>query len=430
MFKKQNKKYVKIILSLACIATLIISWCSFARSIPDEIHMIQGKETLFEGKLPIQADIIEENIGVLSVNNQPVSENIHIDMAKPFTVKSEKQGTAKVELSLMGVLPLKTVQANVIPRTEVVAGGIAVGVSMDTRGIMVLGTGYVNGIENKVYEPAKGILQAGDMILEAEGKTLKNKEDLMYAVEQNGEKPMDFLVDRNGIQQTVAITPVFSQEDNSCKIGIWVRDSTQGIGTITYFNPETNSFGALGHGVYDVDTQELMQIKNGQITQSSIIDVKKGEKGEPGALTGNVGRDLVLGDIAINTEVGIYGTVEDGKQSYFTGKKLPIALQQDIKEGKASILSNIEGEEVKEYDVEIESVNRYSKNESKGMVIRITDEELLSKTGGIVQGMSGSPIIQNGKLVGAVTHVFVRDSTRGYGTFIENMLENVSWTGD
>lgn len=423
MFKKQNKKYVKIILSLACIATLIISWCSFARSIPDEIHMIQGKETLFEGKLPIQADIIEENIGVLSVNNQPVSENIHIDMAKPFTVKSEKQGTAKVELSLMGVLPLKTVQANVIPRTEVVAGGIAVGVSMDTRGIMVLGTGYVNGIENKVYEPAKGILQAGDMILEAEGKTLKNKEDLMYAVEQNGEKPMDFLVDRNGIQQTVAITPVFSQEDNSCKIGIWVRDSTQGIGTITYFNPETNSFGALGHGVYDVDTQELMQIKNGQITQSSIIDVKKGEKGEPGALTGNVGRDLVLGDIAINTEVGIYGTVEDGKQSYFTGKKLPIALQQDIKEGKASILSNIEGEEVKEYDVEIESVNRYSKNESKGMVIRITDEELLSKTGGIVQGMSGSPILQNGKIVGAVTHVFVNEPTKGYGIFIENMLK-------
>ncbi len=261
------------------------------------------------------------------------------------------------------------------------------------------------------------------MILQAGGKILKNKEDLMQVVEQNGEKSMEFLVDRNGIQQTVAITPVFSQEDNSCKIGIWVRDSTQGIGTITYFNPDNNTFGALGHGVYDVDTQELMQIKNGQITQSSIIDVKKGEKGEPGALTGNVGRDLVLGSIAINTEVGIYGTVEDGKQSYFTGKKLPIALQQDIKEGKASILSNIEGEEVKEYDVEIESVNRYSKNESKGMVIKITDEELLSKTGGIVQGMSGSPILQNDKIVGAVTHVFVNEPTKGYGIFIENMLK-------
>ena len=423
MFIKQNKKYVKIVLPLACIVALMISWCSFTRSIPDEIHMIQGKETVFEGNLPIQADIIEENIGVLSVNNQPVTENIHIDMAKPFTVKSENQGTAKVELSLMGVLPLKTVQANVIPRTEIVAGGIAVGVSMDTRGIMVLGTGYVNGTENKVYEPAKGILQAGDMILQAGGKILKNKEDLMQVVEQNGEKSMEFLVDRNGVQQTVAITPVFSQEDNSCKIGIWVRDSTQGIGTITYFNPDNNTFGALGHGVYDVDTQELMQIKNGQITQSSIIDVKKGEKGEPGALTGNVGRDLVLGSIAINTEVGIYGTVEDGKQSYFTGKKLPIALQQDIKEGKASILSNIEGEEVKEYDVEIESVNRYSKNESKGMVIKITDEELLSKTGGIVQGMSGSPILQNDKIVGAVTHVFVNEPTKGYGIFIENMLK-------
>ena len=166
-----------------------------------------------------------------------------------------------------------------------------------------------------------------------------------------------------------------------------------------------------------------MQIKNGQITQSSIIDVKKGEKGNPGALTGNVGRDLVLGSIAANTELGIYGKVEQGKESYFTGKKVPIALQQDIQEGKATILSNIEGEEVKEYDVEIESVNRYSKNESKGMVIRVTDEQLLSKTGGIVQGMSGSPILQNGKLVGAVTHVFVQDPTKGYGIFIENMLK-------
>lgn len=426
MFIKPKKKYLKKILPVGCILTLIVSWCSFAYSIPDEIRIMKGKEVVFDGILPLQAEVIEEDIGVLNVNNKAVSENIHFNLAKPFTVKSQKEGTAKLELSVLGILPVKTVEAKVISNTEVVAGGIAVGVSMDTRGIMVLGTGYVNGTGNKVYEPAKGILQSGDMILQAGGKSLKNKEDLMKAVEENGEKSMDFLVDRNGVQQTVEITPVFSQEDNSCKIGIWVRDSTQGIGTVTFFNPETNGFGALGHGVYDVDTQELMQIKNGQITQSSIIDVKKGEKGEPGALTGNVGRDLVLGSISINTEVGIYGKVEKGKESYFTGQKLPIALQQDIQEGKATILSNIEGEEVKEYDIEIENVNRYSKNESKGMVIKITDKELLSKTGGIVQGMSGSPIIQNGKIVGAVTHVFVNEPTKGYGIFIENMLKQES----
>lgn len=405
-------------ISIGCIITIIIAWCAFISSVPDEIYMIQGKESVFD--FPFQAEVVEENIGVLSVNHQPVSENIHFDL--PFRVKSEKQGTAKIVLSMMGI-PIKTIEATVIPRTEVVAGGMAVGVSMDTRGIMVLGTGYVNGEENKIYEPAKGILQSGDMILQAGGKSLKNKEDLKKAVEENGEKTMPFLVDRNGVQQTVEITPVFSKEDNSCKIGIWVRDSTQGIGTITFFNPDRNTFAALGHGVYDVDTQELMQIKNGQITQSSIIDIKKGEKGEPGALTGNVGKDFVLGEIAINTEVGIYGTVKAGKESYFAGQKLPIALQQDIQEGKATILSNIEGEEVKEYEVEIENVNRYSKNESKGMVIKITDQELLSKTGGIVQGMSGSPILQQGKIVGAVTHVFVNDPTKGYGIFIENMLK-------
>ncbi len=404
-----KKMYFKKI-SIGCIITMLVAWYAFVSSVPDKIYMIQGKESVFD--LPFEAEVIEENIGVLNVNHQPVSENIHFNLAKPFTVKSEKQGTAKIALSMMGI-PIKTIEATVIPRTEVVAGGMAVGVSMDTRGIMVLGTGYVNGEENKIYEPAKGILQSGDMILQADGKSLKNKEDLRKAVEENGEKTMPFLVDRNGVQQTVEITPVFSKEDNSCKIGIWVRDSTQGIGTITFFNPDRNTFAALGHGVYDVDTQELMQIKNGQITQSSIIDVKKGEKGEPGALTGNVGRDFILGEIAINTEVGIYGTVEAGKESYFAGQKLPIALQQDIQEGKATILSNIEGEEVKEYEVEIESVNRYSKNESKGMVIKITDQELLSKTGGIVQGMSGSPILQQGKIIGAVTHVFVNDPTKG-----------------
>ena len=278
MFIKPKKKYLKKILPVGCVLAFILSWCSFAYSIPDEISIIKGKEVVFDGNLPLQAEIVEENIGVLSVNNKAVSENIHFNLAKPFTIKSEKEGTAKLELSVMGILPVKTVEAKVIPNTEVVAGGIAVGVSMDTRGIMVLGTGYVNGIGNKIYEPAKGILQSGDMILQAGGKSLKNKEDLMKVVEENGEKSMDFLVDRNGVQQTVEITPVFSQDDNSCKIGIWVRDSTQGIGTITFFNPDTNGFGALGHGVYDVDTQELMQIKNGQITQSSIIDVKKRRK--------------------------------------------------------------------------------------------------------------------------------------------------------
>ncbi len=218
-------------------------------------------------------------IGVLNVNHQPVSENIHFNLAKPFTVKSEKQGTAKIALSMMGI-PIKTIEATVIPRTEVVAGGMAVGVSMDTRGIMVLGTGYVNGEENKIYEPAKGILQSGDMILQADGKSLKNKEDLRKAVEENGEKTMPFLVDRNGVQQTVEITPVFSKEDNSCKIGIWVRDSTQGIGTITFFNPDRNTFAALGHGVYDVDTQELMQIKNGQIKRIVVGYSEKGKEGK------------------------------------------------------------------------------------------------------------------------------------------------------
>ena len=187
-------------ISIGCIITMLVAWYAFVSSVPDKIYMIQGKESVFD--LPFEAEVIEENIGVLNVNHQPVSENIHFNLAKPFTVKSEKQGTAKIALSMMGI-PIKTIEATVIPRTEVVAGGMAVGVSMDTRGIMVLGTGYVNGEENKIYEPAKGILQSGDMILQADGKSLKNKEDLRKAVEENGEKTMPFLVDRNGVQQNL-----------------------------------------------------------------------------------------------------------------------------------------------------------------------------------------------------------------------------------
>ena len=204
-------------------------------------------------------------------------------------------------------------------------------------------------------------------------------------------------------------------------IGSWVRDSTQGIGTITYINPATNSFGALGHGIMDVDTKRLMSVKNGYITAARIVSVKKGARGTPGELVGEIQIGQVLGQIKTNSPYGIYG-IFDGSLEHTDDQLMRVAKQDQIEEGPAIIRTNVVNNEVTDYEIYIDSVNRFSTDDTKGMVIRITDEALLSQTGGIVQGMSGSPIIQNGKLIGAVTHVFVQEPTKGYGIFIENMI--------
>lgn len=422
MFKKSKKKYLKLLWTIIPFV-LSAAFVIVSVSLPKEIHLIEGEEHNFSFNLPLQADIIEENIGVVNVNNKPVEGNIHFSLQQPFSVKTNQKGSAQISLSLFGLIPVKTVSAYVLPNTEVVAGGMAVGVTMNTQGVMVLGTGYVNQENDAIAEPAKGLLKSGDLILEADGKELKNKEDLINTVEEKGKESISFKIQREGEQKQIEVTPVESKEDNCYKIGVWVRDSTQGIGTITYYNPDTNYFGALGHGVYDIDTKQLMSIKNGNITQSEVTGIKKGEKGIPGELMGDVDKEHILGNILYNTEHGLYGKIEEDKKGFFLNEKIPIALQQDVHEGEAIIRTNITKDKVEEYQINIESVNRFSSNASKGMVIKITDPKLLEKTGGIVQGMSGSPIIQDGKLIGAVTHVFVQDPSKGYGIFIENMLK-------
>ena len=306
-----------------------------------------------------------------------------------------------------------------LPQTQLVPVGKTVGVTMDTKGLLVLGTGFVGGEGNQVSEPSKGVLQTGDLILEANGKSLENKEAFLDAVESSGGQKMKLLLERKGMQKEVEITPAFSVADGAYKLGVWVRDSIQGIGTVTYYDPVSGTFGALGHGVYDVDTGGLMVIREGSLVSAELTDIVKGEKGEPGELTGKVQMEEKLGTIAENTEVGIYG-MTDGVA--FDGKAYPVAASDEIQKGKAFLLSDLEGGGVQPYEISIESIDRSGGKNHKDMTIKITDETLLELTGGIVQGMSGSPIIQNGKLIGAVTYVMVNDPTKGYGTCMESML--------
>ena len=222
------------------------------------------------------------------------------------------------------------------------------------------------------------------------------------------------------------MTPVKSSEDGKYHIGLWVRDSTAGIGTLTFYDADTGKFGALGHGITDIDTGTLMSVKSGEKLESDILGVKMSRSGVPGELKGVFSEGRQLGTIESNTEVGIYGKLEKHAMQRMKGKMYPVGVRANIKEGPAVILSNIDGKKTEEYDIVIQKVSRQNLNGSKGMIIKITDERLLSTTGGIVQGMSGSPVIQDGKIVGAVTHVLVNDPTRGYGIFIETMLMNAS----
>ena len=400
------------------LSAALLTWGGVRFLLPDDMMLMEGKETAFSLRLPVSVHT-EESVNVLGVTAKPTADNLHLDLGTEVTAQAKQEGITDVTFYLFDVLPVKTVSAQVLPETYLIPCGRTVGVQMDTDGLLVLGTGYVEDATGEKTEPCKGILKTGDLIQTVNGKEMRNKESFLQAVEQNGGAPVRISYLRDGEQKQAEVTPVYSPADQAYKLGLWIRDSIQGIGTVTFFDEETDRFGALGHGVYDVDTGGLMSLKQGHITASKLTEIVKGQKGEPGELSGYLASDQVLGEIEKNTEIGIYGTADT---EFFTGDSYPIALQGEIHEGEAEILSNIAGDTVEAYEIEIEKVNHYGKEEQKGMVIHVTDQRLLEQTGGIVQGMSGSPILQDGKLIGAVTHVFVQDPTRGYGIFIENML--------
>jgi stage IV sporulation protein B len=384
-------------------------------SLPNEIKITQGYNSRLESDIPICAEI--ENAPVMTVNNKPVSGNINIDFNKS-TIKVEKPVTLKAKLKVMGI-GIKNVSFKVEPEKFVIPSGRAVGVRIDTDGVLVLGTGKVLDNDGKYYEPAVNLLKSGDRIMSVNGVNINDKNELQAVIKNCQNAKIDII--RNGKKQTVNIGTIKSGDEN--KIGVWVRDSTQGIGTITFYNPQTKRFAALGHPITDVDTREIMPLKQGEVVYSQIKNVVMGEKGKPGELTGESDFEQKIGNVDINSVNGIYGDVAKDGEKYFKADKMRIASAVEVHTGDAWILTTVDGDKPQKYNIKIETINRYSKDSTKNMVVVITDEELLKKTGGIVQGMSGSPIIQDGCLVGALTHVFVQNPQKGYAVFAENMNE-------
>lgn len=410
--------YILLLFVVAVTAVYGHYWMKI--NVPSQIKLLVGEEEQFDFSFPIEASFTDENAAsVLYVNQQPLSkDDIRIDLSKPFSVSASELGEHEVVLKLFGWLPIREVSVEIIEEIEVIPGGEVIGLQIETEGVLVLGTGVVTKKDGSTAEPAKGILKSGDYIVGINGKFNITRSDLLSAI---GEEPLYLTIKREGKLQHVTIQPV-PDATGEYRIGTWIRTDAQGIGTITYMTTN-GEFGALGHGITDVDTGLLMHISGGKLYDAEVLSVVKGKSGTPGELIGIIRQAGIgkIGEITTNCSKGIYGQL---KRSVVEGEEtIPIGLKQEITVGPASILCQVDSA-VREYAIEIEKIELGRTNDNKGLVIRITDENLLAKTGGIVQGMSGSPIIQNGKLIGAVTHVLISDPTKGYGIFIESMLEN------
>ncbi len=296
--------------------------------------------------------------------------------------------------------------------------GHTVGIKLFSDGLLVVNLSESTDGAGNVCPARSCGIKTGDLLLEMNHEDLKSTEQLQAALQKNGERPVSLTVKRGTKTLSLTTTPV-SGSDGVYRLGAWVRDSMAGIGTMTYYDPQTGTFGALGHGITDVDTAQLMPVSSGSLMPSEVVDVKRGGGGVPGELTGKFETDASLGTLTCNSSHGVFGRLTD--TSLITGEPLPVARRDEVRCGKATILCNVSGDEVEEFSIKITKIMGNHEG-GRDMLIRVTDGRLLSKTGGIVQGMSGSPILQNGKLVGAVTHVLVSDAGKGYAILMENML--------
>ena len=398
--QEKQKKYRKF-LWYALVGTLlslfILIYGTMKDHIPDEIFVYADEETDWE-----------------TFFQEPL-------ISYDETVEVSQNGSYQIRCKWLGVLPLKTIKVHTVEKQEVLVSGSPVGIYMETKGVLVIDSGEITDREGIRRTPAEHIIQSGDYICEIDGKVLTGKRQMMQLVRENQGEPMELQVIRHQETIKLEMTPV-ETEDGSYKLGIWVRDNIQGIGTLTYVEPN-GTFGALGHGISDADTGERLEISDGDLYRADILSIRKGTAGTPGELRGviNYREENRIGTICGNSQYGIRGQMEPGKYTE-SMKKIPTGLKQEIQTGKAEIRCDI-GDGIREYQCEILEIDSNARDTNKCFVLRITDDDLLSRTGGIVQGMSGSPVLQNGKLIGAITHVFVNDPTKGYGIFIENMME-------
>lgn len=401
------------LLKISLILILLVSYfytCSMI-SIPRNIVIMEGENLNLKMATGLSLTSQDQDtvLTASNINKQKISE----------------AGVEKLRLNLFGNIKIKDVNVDVVPKTKVIPIGTAIGMKLYTKGVLVVGMSQIkdeNDEKKKPYENS-GIEQ-GDTIIAINNNEVSNTNELIEEVNNSNGNAITVKYEKNNETLETSITPVKS--GNEYKLGLWVRDAAAGVGTLTFYEPNTNSFMALGHGISDIDTEKIVDIASGELITASILTIKKGVKGTPGEIRGTIENGNNIGKIGKNTNLGVYGTVTNKNYLNISGmEEMEVATRSEIQEGKAQIICQLDNNGRKTYEIEIEKIYLANNTDNKSMLIKVTDKELLEKTGGIIQGMSGAPVIQNGKFVGAVTNVLVNDPTQGYAIFGDMMIKQM-----
>ncbi len=414
--KRKAAGYTGILIGIIFAYTLLL------RSLPDKMYVEQGGEPDCTFDVPVTGTVVKSTEVFAGMSTSQKSA-IHLTPGTQAE-NGTQAGSYQVLCKLFGKIPLKRITVQEVSKKELLPAGTNIGIYVKNKKIMIIGTGEVIDESGARSEPAKNVVQSGDYILAVNGEPIQSKTQLVEKISFcEGKKIRLKLLRGKKEEIEVSIQPVRSQA-GIYQAGIWVRDDIAGVGTLTYVT-DTKQYGALGHGVTDADVGSLIDIEKGSIYETTILEIRKGKRGQPGEMSGMINYDdnYKLGTVEENTNVGIYGTLSKMPDELKSASALPVTYKEGIKRGKAQIISSVEGTR-EAYDIEIEQTDYHSEGNNKGIQFQVTDKRLLEDTGGIIQGMSGSPITQNGHVIGAVTHVFISDSKMGYGIFIENMLEH------
>ncbi len=425
------RSWIGIILAAVLIVVCLTPQMRTVLTLPDYQRMVVGESSHINISLPggIGDRLVMQVLGapnsVFSSREDPAI--IVNKQANGYRIVALNPGKANVQLKLLGYIPVKSITVETLPTRRVVPGGHSIGVLLQSRGIMVVGFAPVTGQDGKKLYPARDEgIEIGDLILKANGTSVKTENDLARVIDANGaEEKVRLTIKRRDNYLTVAVKTAPCPETGRKRIGLYVRDGIVGVGTLTFWDPESKRYAALGHIIVDADTRQGVDVLQGRIVSASVQTIKSARPGQPGEKIGVFnGSGPIEGTIVRNSPAGIFGQTSVDLRNPYADYSLEVGYAHQVREGKAQIYTVVSGDQIEKFDVTIEKVYPERQN-GKGMIIRVTDPRLLNLTGGIVQGMSGSPIVQDSRIVGAVTHVFLHDPERGYGIFMDNMMSEM-----
>lgn len=421
------RRKIGIGFSIALVLFFMLSYLFIVNYIPGSFSVIKGNESILKVNFPFNLYISGKANNILQINGHNIGEKyFRVNSGDLIKVRGESIGISKLDIKLFGFIPLKTITVNILPDVQVYPGGQAIGVLLRSKGVMVVGVSYVEGSDGGKYYPAKESgISVGDTILEINGQEVDDKIRLASLIQEYVDDDNQIslkIKDKSGKLKNINVKAIKGKQ-GIYMIGLYVDDGVAGVGTLTFYDANNQVYGALGHEITEANSQVHIEVREGRIIEAKISGINHGKRGVPGEKLGTFFQsNNILGEIQKNNQFGIYGKLNKKPENFYFKKPVSVLPISQVKPGPAKIYTVVEDGKIEEFDIIIDKVYRQSYPQSKGMIITIVDQELKNRTGGIIQGMSGSPILQNNKLVGAVTHVFVNEPTRGYGVFAEWML--------